>query len=243
MKIGRGVVVAGLGAVAFSLSGCYTVLKSPYAADDARDDARYARWEEKNLEDDPYAPTIGRFNDRDRWDSPYDYGRQGFPVFGYHSQYGAYGMGAFGSPYGRNGGYYGASPYGYGSDPYYNNGYGPYGYGYDPYYLNPDGVYVPPGYELVTTSEIERLREDIRALTNTTQDHLPTIDEEALRLQRIEFDRQTWQRRNAPRATTRTAPTTTRRETTSSQQEAPAAKEGTEKSSGESNAGSRRSRR
>ena len=241
MKIGTGIVVAGLGTVALSLSSCYTVLKSPYAADDAREDARYARWEERDLENDPYAPTIGRFDNRDRWDSPYDYGRQGFPVFGYHSQYGAYGMGGFGSPYGGYRGY--GAPYGYGGyDPYYQNGYGPYGYGYDPYYVNPDGYYVPPGYELVTTSELERLREDVQTLTNTTQDLLPTIDEEALRRQKIETDRQTWERRNNPRTTTRTAPTT-RRETTSSQQEAPAAKQATEKSSGESNAGSRRGRR
>ena len=70
MKIGTGIVVAGLSAVALSLSGCYTVLKSPYAADDAREDARYARWEERDLENDPYAPTIGRFDDRDRWGQP-----------------------------------------------------------------------------------------------------------------------------------------------------------------------------
>ncbi len=238
MKKGTGIVIVGLGAVSLSLSGCYTVLSSPYAADDAREDARYARWEEEIIKDG-YAPTIGRFDDRDRWDSPYDYGRQGFPVFGYNSQYGAYGMGAFSSPYGAYGGY--GAPYSYGNDPYYNNGYGPYGYGYDPYYVNPDGVYVPPGYELVTTSELLQLREDVRALTNTTQDHLPTIDEEALRMQRIETDRQNWQRRNTPRAT-RTAPTT-KRETTSTSS-APAAKQATEEeSSGESNAGSRRGRR
>ena len=238
MKKGTaGIAVAALGAVALSLSSCYTVLKSPYAADDAREDARYSRWEE-NLDDDPYAPTIGRFDDGDRWDSPYDYGRQGFPIFGYHSQYGAYGMGGFGSPYGGYGGY--GAPYRYGYDPYHHYGYGPYGYGYDPYYLNPDGVYVPPGYELVTTSELEQLRD--RAPTNATQDHLPTMaDQEALRLQKIDTDRQTWQRRNTPRATTRTAPTT-RRETTSTSP-APAAKPATEKSSGESKAGSRRSRR
>lgn len=241
MKKVTGVAITGLGVVALSLSGCYTVLKSPYAADDARDDARYARWDEKNFNDDPYAPTIGRFDDGDRWGSPYDYGRQGFPVFGYHSQYGAYGMGAFGNPYGGYGGY--GSPYGYGHDPYYNYGYGPYGYGYDPYYVNPDGVYVPPGYELVTTSELERLREDIQSLRNTPQDHLlPTIDEEELRMQQIQTDRQTWQRRNTPRATTRSAPTT-RRETTSTSPAPAAKKKGSEKSSGESSAGSRRSRR
>ena len=97
MKKGTGIVIVGLGAVSLSLSGCYTVLSSPYAADDAREDARYARWEEENIKDG-YAPTIGRFDDRDRWDSPYDYGRQGFPVFGYNSQYGAYGMEPLAAP-------------------------------------------------------------------------------------------------------------------------------------------------
>ena len=239
MKKATVIAVTGLGVVALSLSGCYTVLKSPYAADDAREDSRYSRWEEKNFDNDPYAPTIGRFDDGDRWDSPYDYGRQGFPVFGYHSQYGGYGMGGFGNPYGGYGGY--RSPYGYGYDPYYGYGQGPYGYGYDPYYQNPGGVYVPPGYELVTTSELERLRREIQTL-NTTQDRLPTVDEEALRMQRIETDRQTWQRRNTPRATTRSAPTT-RRETTATSPAPAAKKKGSEKSSGESSAGSRRSRR
>ena len=118
MKKVTGIAITGLGVVALSLSGCYTVLKSPYAADDARDDARYARWEEeKNIDDDPYAPTIGRFDDGNRWAAPTTTARQGFPVFGYHSQYGAYGMGGFGNPYGGYGGY--GAPYGYGYDPYY----------------------------------------------------------------------------------------------------------------------------
>ena len=221
-------LVCGLGLIAVSVSGCYTVLQSPFAA---KESSRYAEYEEKA--DRNMAPTIGKFNDGDQWGDPYGvspYGRQGFPVFGYNSQYGAYGMlGGMGNPYGGYGNSYG----GYGN----SYGYGPYGYGYDPYYQNADGVYVPPGYELVTTSELQRLRAGDRSSSSTSASSLPTIAREALRLNKIESDKETWQRRSTPRAV-RTVPAT-RREPAS----APAAKSSTTKSSGDSKAAGRRSRR
>ena len=43
---------------------------------------------------------------------------------------------------------------------------GPYSYGYDPYYRNSSGYYVPPGYELVSTRQLDDLRAASRL--NTT---------------------------------------------------------------------------
>ena len=235
-----GLVLAGLSVVALSLSGCYTVLRSPYAAD-VEKEPRYAGWDDQRRHE---TPTLGRFDNGDRPADPYGlgYGGQGFPIFGYNSQYGGFGSG-FG-PYG--GGGYG-SPYGYSS------GYGPHGYGYDPYYQNAQGVYVPPGYELVTTTELDRLRSGERVLNTTNSSgFVPIINRDEVRRKEIERDQEMWQRRSTPR-TVRSAPITRRPTTTAApaptSSAKPAAAKSAEtkktktKSSGDSKAKSRRKRR
>lgn len=176
-----------LGCVAVWSSGCYTVLIAPFSGlreepksdtvsgkrDGGRDQAR-----------------LGRFDGDEemRADGGYGYGYgYGYPVFGagYDSQYGVYGT----APYGY-GPYYG---YGYGP---YGGGYGPYGYGYDPYYRSSTGVYIPPGYELVTTKELDELRTTSQSLA-TTPSQSP-IDAEAAKKAEAKRQQEVWQRRVDP---------------------------------------------
>jgi hypothetical protein len=176
---------AALGVAALMLNGCYTVVKAPYSASDSnqriQDSDRYSR-------DDQ---TIGRF------DQDYDY--PGAPEYGY----GGYGGGGYGG-----GGYPGlgfgyssnAGPYGYGAPFGYGYGAGPLGYGSDPYYTGNGGYYAPPGYELVTSNELDRLRIENRNLANQAAS-TPTSELEAARLKQIERDKKTnvWNQRD-PRA-------------------------------------------
>ena len=197
-------VIAGMlfGAVAFMLSGCYTTMSGPRLATDATsEEEAYADWDENNVR-------LSRFRDNvDPWNdfyypepNGYGYGAYnglggygGFPIFGYDSRNGLTGYG--GAPLGY-------SPYG-GYDPY--NGYGgggPYGYGTDPYYYDSTGSYIPPGYELVTTTELEQLRAAQNSLS-TIDD--PTSDMDALTLRREKQRKRDyiWGQRSAP---TRSAP-------------------------------------
>jgi hypothetical protein len=145
-----------LGVFGLALSGCYTVIKAPRTAADVQQEQI---WKAERDSD----PKLGRFDD-ERDDhyrypgspyggyggggSPYGYGG-GFPLVGYDSRSGLYGGGGYG--------------YGY---PNYGAGYGPSGYGYDPYYRDDSGFYAPPGYELVSTRELEDMHETIRTLTS-----------------------------------------------------------------------------
>ena len=186
-------------------SGCYTVLSSPYEVADLH---------EEEPARDVEAPTIGQFDDRDYTDDLYRYP-------GVRGGYGGYGGGYGG--YGRYGGYYPTARYvpyyygyGYNSYPYYYGGYGPYSYGYDPYYRSSRGYYVSPGYEMVSTRELDNLRAASRL--NTTP---MTVDPAAAaKVQRRE--EAVWQRRVEPRV--RNAPTPTPRSSVSTPPSAPAKK-------------------
>lgn len=175
-----------MGCVAVLSSGCYTVLVAPFSSSGLREESR----------SDTVASTregarLGRFEGEDDrsgrgYGSGYGYG-YGYPVFGagYDSQYGAYGP----APYGY-GPYYG---YGYSS---YSGGYGPYGYGYDPYYRGSTGVYIPPGYELVTTRELDELRAASSGLATTPSQS--GADKEAARKAEAKKQQEVWQRRVDP---------------------------------------------
>ncbi len=177
-----------LGLSAMVLSSCYTVLKAPRTAADVQQEQI---WKADRSTD----PRIGRFDDRDEQDDFYRY--PGNP-------YGGYGYG--GSPYGYGGfpiltydsryGLYGAGGYGY---PHYGAGYGPYGYGYDPYYQD-DGLYIPPGYELVSTRELEGMHDTIRTLSAQQEESQPREDfSNDLMLNPYEQDqREVWESRTSP---------------------------------------------
>jgi hypothetical protein len=186
-----GLALAGLG-----LGGCYTVLKGPRTAADLADE-KVAVADERR--DRLAEPRVGRFRDQDRdaWDDFYRYpgGPGGYSDFGYP----IYGVG-YSSGYGM---------FGYGGYPGY--GYGPYSYGYDPYYSGYSGtgaLYVPPGYELVSTRELEEMRAAQRNLAGQSQS--PAIDEQLLQKQRKEQE-EVWAKRVDPRV--RQAPTPTSRTT------------------------------
>ncbi len=198
-----------LGLACFSLSSCYTVLQGPKTAADLQKSQELSQGQEKW---DGAPTTLGRFQERpDPWNDfyypnapsgTYGYdGYGGFPIFGFDSRYGLYGAG-MGNPYGYGNGHY---PYGYGyaSSPYYGYGADPYGYGADPYYRDQSGYYVPPGYELVSTATLDRLRSAEQSLS--TQ---PTVDPDALRREERRRAEHLWDQREQPR---RTRPTTTPR--------------------------------
>ena len=182
MKMKALILYSALPLTALMASGCYTVLSSPYEV---------ASLHEEEPTRDAEAPTIGKFDDRDYMDDFYRYP-------GVRGGYGGYGGGYGG--YGRYGGYYPTARYvpyyygyGYGGYPYYYGGYGPYSYGYDPYYRSSRGYYVSPGYELVSTRELDDLRAASRR--NTTP---MTVDPAAaIEVQRREEE--VWQRRVEPR--------------------------------------------
>ena len=187
-------------------SGCYTVLNNPYAQADLHE--REAAYAEEAV------PTVGQFDDRNNMDDFYRYP-------GVRGSYGSYGYGGYpigGLGYGSNGGFRPYGGYGYGGyDPYYRSGYGgygPYSYGYDPYYRDSGGYYVPPGYELVSTRELDDLRSGpLNAAT-------PTVDSAAVaRLK--EREENIWMKRVEPRV--RQAPTPTARPRAVSASRVPAA--------------------
>ena len=190
-------------------SGCYTVLKGPRVASDFTGEPRYAGYDSYDSasdRDDLLAPNVGSSSDRD--DDPYEDFYGGAPYGGTYGGYGGYG--GYGAPvfgYDSRRGLFGN--YGYGG---YYPGAGPVGYGYDPYYSGAYGTYVPPGYQLVTTTELDQLRADaIRQ--NTT--HVPTYEppDPAVLLQQQQeqarTDREVWQQRQESRQ--RSAPVLTPR--------------------------------
>ena len=207
MKMKALILYSALPLTALMASGCYTVLSSPYEVASLHDED-LARAKSRDAE----APTIGKFDDRDYMDDFYRYP-------GVRGGYGGYGGGYGG--YGRYGGYYPTARYvpyyygyGYGGYPYYYGGYGPYSYGYDPYYRSSRGYYVSPGYELVSTRELDDLRAASRR--NTTP---MTVDPAAAaEVQRREEE--VWQRRVEPRV--RNTPTPTPRSSVSTPPSAPA---------------------
>ncbi len=190
-----------LGCAVVLLNGCYTVLKAPFASGDLKEEPRMSKAQKAQERDwrNGDDPRIGRFarDGEDRGDGMgYGYG---YPVFGmgYDSQYGMYGMGM---PYGMG--------YGYGSPGYGYGGYGPYGYGYDPYYQGGGGTYIPPGYQLVTTEELEQLKANSRALADES---VPQTGPSAEELKRAEAKKQrdVWKLRTDPQS--RPAPVATPR--------------------------------
>ena len=187
-------------------SGCYTVINNPYAQADLH--------ERETAHAEEAVPTVGQFDDRNNMDDFYRYPgvRGSYDGYGY----GGYPIGGFG--YGSNGGFRPYGGYGYGGyNPYYRggySGYGPYSYGYDPYYRDSGGYYVPPGYELVSTRELDDLRSG--PLSAAT----PTVDSAAVaRLK--EREENIWMKRVEPRV--RQAPTPTTRPRAVSASRVPAA--------------------
>lgn len=190
-----------LGGAVVLLSGCYTVLKAPFTAEDLKEEPRMSKVQKAQEREWRNAdePRIGRFA-RDGEDRGTDMGYgYGYPVFGfgYDSQYGTYGIGM---PYGYGYGYSPYNSYGYG-------GYGPYSYGYDPYYQGAQGFYIPPGYELVTTKELEELKASSRALSDVPV--VPGPDPEELKRAEAKKHQEIWQRRVDPQS--RPAPLATPR--------------------------------
>ena len=213
MKTKALILCSALSLTALMASGCYTVLSSPYEAASLHDED-LSRAKSRDVE----APTIGKFDDRDYMDDFYRYP-------GVRGGYGGYGggYGGYGGGYGGYGGYYyptsGYYPSYYGGYPSYYGGYGPYSYGYDPYYRSSGGYYVPPGYELVSTRQLDDLRAASRL--NTT----PMIADPAAATEVQRREEEVWQRRVEPRV--RNAPAPTPRSSFSSPPSAPATKAST----------------
>lgn len=186
----RSWTVLALALAAVYATGCYTVLRAPGGFSSREAPAKPTAWapEDRDLR-------IGKFSDdRDREYPAYDAYGSGYPIFGYDSRYGMYGFGspfAYGPGYGYGGGYGYGSPYGY--SPYY----GPYGYGYDPYYSGQ--VYVPPGYELVTSRELADLRSGggSGAVADPASE-TPRVDSSALLKQQRRAQERAWGQRTEP---------------------------------------------
>jgi len=204
MKIKNLIFYSALPLTALLASGCYTVLSNPYAAADLHES-------ELAHVDESETATIGQFDERDESDDLYRYPGVRGSYGGYGGGYGGYGggYGGYGYPvggYGYNSGY-GGGYGGYGYDPYYRGGYGPNSYGYDPYYRDSTGYYVPPGYELVSTRELDQLR--VGGLGTGT----PTVDPTAA-AEAKQREENIWMKRVEPRV--RRSPTPTARSATSS---------------------------
>jgi len=196
MKIKTLIFYSALPLIALLANGCYTVLSNPYQAADLHDsEVAYA--------DESKTPTVGQFDERDEMDDLYRYPGVRGSYGGYGSGYGGgYGSG-YGSGYGYRGGYGGN-----GYDPYYSGGYGPNSYGYDPYYRDSAGSYVPPGFELVSTRELDQLR--LGGLSAGT----PAVDSAAVAAQAKKREENIWMKRVEPRV--RQTPTPTARSAPSS---------------------------
>mgnify|MGYP003961843961 CR=1 FL=1 len=211
MKIKSLIFYSALPLIALMANGCYTVLSNPYQVADLHD-SQVAYAEESKT------PTVGQFDERDEMDDRYrypgvrgsygGYGGGGYGRGGYGGGYGG-GYSGYGYPvggYGYSSGGYGGG-YGGGYDPYYRGGYGPNSYGYDPYYRDSAGFYVPPGFELVSTRELDQLR--IGGLSAGT----PTVDPAAAAALK-KREENIWMKRVEPQV--RRAPTPTPRATTAS---------------------------
>ena len=187
---------SALSLTALMTSGCYTVLSSPYETASLHDEAPVR---------DVEAPTIGQFDDRDYMDDYYRYPG----VRGGYGGYGGYGYGGYGyGTYGRYAyPYYSYSNY---NPYYYYGGYGPYSYGYDPYYRSSRGYYVSPGYQLISTRQLDDLRAASRLSTT------PTVADPAAAAEVQRREESVWQRRVEPRV--RSAPMPTPRATSSAPQ-------------------------
>jgi len=205
MKIKTLIFYSALPLIALLANGCYTVLSNPYQVADLHDsEVAYA--------DESKTPTVGQFDERDEMDDLYRYpgvrGSYGGYGGGYGSGYGGgYGSGyggGYGSGYGGGYGGYGGNGY----DPYYSGGYGPNSYGYDPYYRDSAGSYVPPGFELVSTRELDQLR--LGGLSAAT----PAVDSAAVAAQAKKREENIWMKRVEPRV--RQTPTPTARSAPSS---------------------------
>ena len=196
MKIKTLIFYSALPLIALLANGCYTVLSNPYQAADLHDnEVAYA--------DESKTPTVGQFDERDEMDDLYRYPGVRGSYGGYGSGYG----GRYGSGYGYSSGGYG----GYGGNgyaPYYSGGYGPNSYGYDPYYRDSAGSYVPPGFELVSTRELDQLR--LGGLSAGT----PAVDSAAVAAQAKKREENIWMKRVEPRV--RQTPTPTARSAPSS---------------------------
>lgn len=207
----RGVArFAALAGAAVLLGGCYTVLQAPYIspvssvavpAQESHDSGEGSAGDYDYL-----APQAGYYHSGDTYGQGF-YERDGYDDFlgyGYSAYNAGYGLYRYGAP---------VSPY-YGYSGYYS-GYGPYGYGYDPYYYGSGGTYVPPGYQLITTGELERLRDDSQLLHTTKPAGPSQQDLERRRLEAAQRAEQAWTRRvdtrerKAPQPTVRTAPSKT----------------------------------
>ena len=200
MKTKALILCSALSLIALMASGCYTVLSSPYETASLHDED-LVRAKSRDVE----APTIGKFDDRDYMDDLYRYPgvRGGYGRYG--GYYGGYG-GYYGGYYPTSGyypSYYGGYPSYYGG----YGGYGPYSYGYDPYYRSSRGYYVPPGYQLINTRQLD----DLRAASRLNTTPMVTDPARATEIQRREEE--VWQRRVEPRV--RNAPTPTPRSSTS----------------------------
>lgn len=198
MKTKALILCSALPLTALMASGCYTVLSSPYEVADLHDED-LARAKSRDVE----APTVGQFDDRDYMDDFYRYPG----VRGGYGGYGGYGYGGYGyGTYGRYAyPYYSYSNY---NPYYYYGGYGPYSYGYDPYYRSSSGYYVSPGYQLISTRQLDDLRRAASRL-NTT----PMVTDPAAATERQRREENVWQRRVEPRV--RSAPTPTSRSSVS----------------------------
>ena len=196
MKTKALILYSALPLTALMASGCYTVLSSPYES---------ASLHEEEVTRDIETPTVGQFDDRDYMDDLYRYPG----VRGGYGRYGGYGgyYGGYGGYYPASRHYYGGYPSYYGGYPSYYGGYGPYSYGYDPYYRSSRGYYVPPGYQLINTRQLD----DLRAASRLNTTPMVTDPARANEVQRREEE--VWQRRVEPRV--RSAPTPTPRSATS----------------------------
>ena len=176
-----GTIALTLGVSALVTSGCYTAVNSPYAS--ARE--REPEYTSSRYDERPDGETSRSAVRRDG-----QYGSSGYGSSGYGNR-GSGGSSIFG--YSSNNGLYGFGS-GYNDYPY-SSAYGPNGYGADPYYQGDTG-YIPPGYQLVTTQELEQLRLNNGVLTDTDPIVAPTAAEvNALEKKQREQDRYIWSER------------------------------------------------
>ncbi len=176
-----GTIALTLGLSALVTSGCYTAVNSPYAS---------AREREPEYTSSRYDERPGGETSRSAVRRDGQYGSSGYGSSGYGNR-GSGGSSIFG--YGSNNGLFGFGS-GYNDYPY-SSVYGPNGYGADPYYQGDTG-YVPPGYQLVTTQELEQLRLNNGVLTDTDPIVAPTAAEvNALEKKQREQDRYIWSER------------------------------------------------
>ena len=200
MNIRHRVLVLAAIVPAVLAGGCYTALKGPATAADFYDEPRYTTHSGSSSDDELLTPSVGRFSD------PYDDPYRGFSGVPYGGAYGGYGTPVFG--YDSRGGLFGN--YGYGG---YYPGSGPVGYGYDPYYSGAYGTYVPPGYELVTTNELDQLRAS--AILNNTPPSTYEPPDPSIQQERERVEEEVWQQRKETRQ--RTTPVATRRPSATAQ--------------------------